>query len=180
MERWTETTSETERGASVGSAHRSRGLRQEPIGQENRRAPSADQPDSPGTRSAICVVVAVPLCRVPGDVQVEVSQTSVDHWFFRRPRQTDVGMFQSLGWVREPFIESTAIHHDSFVTLRHGVELWQKVQRVSALVELGRFSSNCRDNDDPGIERPSHTNIPRRSSVFGQTAEHRVQPTNLG
>ena len=56
--------------------------------------------------------------------------------FFRRPRQTVVGMFQSLCWDREPFIESTAIHHDSFVTRRHGVELWQKVKRVSSLVEL--------------------------------------------
>ena len=87
-------------------------------------------------------------------------------------------MFQSPGSDREPFIESTAIH---------GVELWQKVKRVSALVELGRFPSDdleppphCRDNDDPGIEHPSHTNFPRRSSVFGQTAEGRVQSTNLG
>ena len=76
VERRREVTSETARGASVGGTHRSRGLRQEPIGQENRRAPIADRRGSAGTRSAICVVVAVPLCRVPGYVQVEVSQTS--------------------------------------------------------------------------------------------------------
>ena len=187
MERGPEPPSQTARGPSVGSAHRSRGVRQEPYGQKNGRAPSADRPDSVGARSAISVVVVVPLCRVPGDVLVEVSQTPIDHRFFRRPRQTDVGMFQSIGWDRELFSESTAIHHDAFVTRRHGVEFCQKRPRVSALVDLGRLPPNDleppphrRDTDDRGIERPGHINFSRRWSVFGPTTERRVQSTILG
>ena len=69
---------------------------------------------------------------------------------------------------RECLSESAAAHHDVTVTRTHGVELRQEGPRVSTLVELGRFSSNdlelppwCRDNNDPWIERPSHTKFPR-------------------
>ena len=124
------------------------------------------------------MVVVVLLGRVSGDVLFTAD--------FRRPRQTNVGMFQSVDGDCKFLGESETVHHDSLVIRRCGVEQCQQM-RFSALVELGRFPSNdleppsrCSDNNDLGIERPSNSHLPRCSRVFGHIAECRFHSTKLG
>ena len=102
-------------GSSVPSQRRDTRV----VSTANARTPSVNRP------LVQDLVVVEPICRVPGDVLVEGQ-------FFRRPRQTGVGVFQSIA----NFSVKT-IHHDSFVTRRHGVGFCQQGPRVSALV-IGR------------------------------------------
>ena len=136
-----------------------------------RRTPNLDRTDSVGARSAISVVVAVLLCRARAMFWLRSVRPQLTAEF---SDAHDRQMWECFCHLVGIASVSARVRQSITVPLSLGgvgLSMCQKGERVSTLVELGRFPSNDlespphrRDHVDPRIECPSHTNFQRRRS----------------